>query len=433
MNRIRKLCLAFALAFATLVVPAGARAQEEPRDSDYTREATKFLGLAMMQEDAAQREQMYRDALAALEGGFEEDADNPKFWLTAGQVYAGLGDIENASEAFARATELYPPYEEEIEGDLEAAWIAGFERGVALMDRQSYDSALVVLEAANEMYPNRPEGWLNVGSIYANNKNDAEKAIHAFEMAMAAVDGPLYAQIDSASQAQWQEYAEMSAVNIAQMRGAQGVTEFEAERFEQAEQAFRQAVELNPYSRDFLFNIVQSKYAQAEELEEQIDADSTSTTLEAELAPQLIPLYEELRAEIDRVQEFDPNSADLYQIEALALRRANELKGDTTAAQQGAMAVLQELQALPIDVAQVAIVPSPEGGTAEISGQVRARSAEPGSQVTIRVTLLDRHGETIGQQEFAVTVPEAEQTATFNGSSPAQGNIAGWKYEVVTD
>lgn len=430
MNRIRKLSLAFALVFATLVVPAGAQAQEEPRDSDYTREATKFLGLAMMQEDAAQREQMYQDALAALQGGFEEDAENPKFWLTAGQVYAGLGDIEKASEAFAKATELHPPYEEEIEGDLEAAWMAGFERGVALMDRQSYDSALVVLEAANEMYPNRPEGWLNVGSIYANNKNDVEKAIHAFEMAMNAVDGPLYEQIDSASQGQWQEYAEMSAVNIAQMRGAQGVTEFEAERFEQAEEAFRMAVELNPYSRDFLFNIVQSKYAQTTEIEEQIEADSTA---ESELAPQLIPLYEELRADIQNVKAFDPNSEALYMIEARALRRENELKGDTTTAQQATMTVLQEHQALPVDVDQVSIVPDPEGGTAEITGQVRARSAEPGSQVTIRVTLLDRHGETIGEQEFAVTVPEAEQTATFSGSSPAEGSIAGWKYEVVTD
>lgn len=253
MNRIRNSSLAFALVFATLVVSAGAQAQEEPRDSDYTREATKFLGLAMMQEDAAQREQMYQDALEALQGGFEDDAENPKFWLTAGQVYAGLGDVENASEAFAKATELYPPYEEEIEGEREAAWMTGFERGVELMDRESYDSALVVLEAANEMYPNRPEGWLNLGSIYANNKNDVERAIHAFEMAMNAIDGPLYEQIDSASQAQWQEYAEMSAVNIAQMRGAQGVTEFEAEQFDAAEEAFRQAVEMNPYSRDFLF------------------------------------------------------------------------------------------------------------------------------------------------------------------------------------
>lgn len=427
MSGIRNLSLAFALVFATLVAAAAAQAQE-PKDSKYTEDAEKFLGLAMIQQDPAQREQMYRDALEALQGGFEEDAENPKFWLTAGQVYAGLGDIEKASEAFNKATEMHPPYEEEIEGDLEAAWMAGFERGVAMMDRQSYDSALVVLEAANALYPNRPEGWLNIGSIYANNKNDIEKAVHAFEMAMAAVEGPLYEQIDSASQAQWQDYAEMSAVNIAQMRGVQGVTEFEAEQFEQAEEMFRAAVELNPYSRDYLFNIVQSQYAQTTDLEEQIEADST---VEAELGPQLIPLYEELRAEIEKVKTFDPNNEALYMIEARALRRENELKGDTLAAQQGAMAVLEAHQALPVDVDQVSIVPDPEGASAEITGQVRTRSAAPGSQVTIRVTLLDRHGETIGQQDFSVTVPEADQTAPFGGTAPAEGSIAGWKYEVV--
>ncbi|MGH7576451.1 MAG: tetratricopeptide repeat protein [Longimicrobiales bacterium] len=427
MSGIRNLSLAFALVFATLVAAAATQAQE-PKDSKYTEDAEKFLGLAMIQQDPAQREQMYRDALEALQGGFEEDAENPKFWLTAGQVYAGLGDIEKASEAFNKATEMHPPYEEEIEGDLEAAWMAGFERGVAMMDRQSYDSALVVLDAANALYPNRPEGWLNIGSIYANNKNDIEKAVHAFEMAMAAVEGPLYEQIDSASQAQWQDYAEMSAVNIAQMRGVQGVTEFEAERFEQAEEMFRAAVELNPYSRDYLFNIVQSQYAQTTDLEEQLEADST---VEAELGPQLIPLYEELRAEIEKVKTFDPNNEALYMIEARALRRENELKGDTLAAQQGAMAVLEAHQALPVDVDQVSIVPDPEGASAEITGQVRTRSAAPGSQVTIRVTLLDRHGETIGRQDFSVTVPEADQTAPFGGTAPAEGSIAGWKYEVV--
>lgn len=116
MSGIRNLSLAFALVFATLVAAAAAQAQE-PKDSKYTEDAEKFLGLAMIQQDPAQREQMYRDALEALQGGFEEDAENPKFWLTAGQVYAGLGDIEKASEAFNKATEMHPPYEEEIEGD----------------------------------------------------------------------------------------------------------------------------------------------------------------------------------------------------------------------------------------------------------------------------------------------------------------------------
>lgn len=429
MNGFRGLSLTVSLILSVFLLPAAGEAQENPRDSRYTRDATKFLGLAMMQPDAAEREKMYQDALEALGDGFERDADNPKFWFTAGQVYVGLGEIEKAGEAFAKATELYPEYEAEIEGEMEAAWMAGFERGIELMDQQSFDSALAVFEAANALYPHRPEGWLNVGSIYANNKNDIEQAIHAFEQAIEAVNGPLLEQLDTASQEQWREYEELSAVNIAQMRGAQGVAEFEAERFEEAEAMFRQAAEINPFSRDYLFNIVQSQYARTHQFEDRIEADST---LAAELAPQLIPLYEQMRADIEKVQEFDPNNEALYHIMARATKRQFELAGDAAAAQQGAFEILTRHQELPVDVDQLAITPDAEGATAQISGEITTRSATPGSDLKIKVILLDRQGATIGEEEVTVTAPEPEATATFTVTSQATGQIAGWKYEVST-
>jgi tetratricopeptide (TPR) repeat protein len=418
--------LSIALVVTALFASA-ADAQQKPRDTKYTKDAAKFLGLAMMRPDPAERQKMYQDALIALQEGFEKDAQNPKFWFTAGQAYAGLGQTDKAAEAFNKAVELYPEYAEEVEGEKEQAWMAGFERGVQLMDEQKMDSALLIFEAANAMYPHRPEAWLNVGSIYAN-RGETDRAVQAFEKALEAIRGPMFEKLDSAGQASWKSFEEMSSVNIAQMRGAQGVEKFEAEQFKEAEELFRKAAEMNPHSRDFLFNIVQSKYAQATKLDEQITADASAA---ATVGPELIGIYESVQQDIKKVQEYDPANETLYQIAARSAKRAGELKGDSAAGQQGALALLTELHNLPVDVSDIAIQPGDENTTATINGTIKNRNLAAGAPVKLKFTLLDRQGATIGEQEVTVNAPEKDQTAPFTATTQTTAQVAGWKYQIV--
>jgi tetratricopeptide (TPR) repeat protein len=414
--------LSLALLLSALIAPAAATAQQKPKDTKYTKDAGKFLGLAMMRQDGPDKDKLYQDALNAMQEGFEKDVTNPKFWLTAGQVYAGLGQLDKANEAFNTAVQLYPEYEEEVAGERENAWMVGFSRGVELMDGQNLDQALAMFNAANAIYPHRPEAWLNIGSIYANQGN-TDKAIEAFEKASEAAGGPMLEKLEPEAQAQWKSYQEMSAVNIAQMRGAQGVAAFEQEKYKEAEDLFRKAVEVNPHSRDYLFNIVQARYAQATKLEEQLEQKNTAVT------PDLQQLYAGLKEDIKKVQSYDPNNETLYMILARAHKRQAELAGDTSAAQQGVLAVLTELENIGIEVDALAIQPN-EDNTAQITGTVKNRSKEAGAPVTIKLVLMDRAGATIGEQSVTLNAPEKDQTANFTATAQIKGAVAGWKYVV---
>ena len=123
MIRFGRLNLALALL---LLVPTVASAQ---RDSRYTREASKHIGLAMTRSDEAQRKQMYETALTHLREGMERDGDNAKVWLLAGSVFAALGDMVEADRAFVKAVQMHPAYAEEIAGEREQAWIDAFMPG----------------------------------------------------------------------------------------------------------------------------------------------------------------------------------------------------------------------------------------------------------------------------------------------------------------
>ncbi len=430
--------LSFALILTALTVPAAAAGQQKPKDSKYTKDATRFIGLAMMRQ-TPERQKLYQDALNALREGFEKDAENPKFWFTAGQVYAGLAHLDSATIAFNKAIQLHPPYAADVEGEREAAWVVGFERGVELMDEQKNDEALVVFEAANTMWPHRPEAWMNVGSIYANRGNGA-KAVEAFEKAIEATKGPMLEKLDSMGKAQWKNYAELSAVNVGQLLGAEGVAKFTegeaaADRdaalksFKEAEDLFRRATTVNPHSRDFLFNIVQSAYAQALKFEEQLEATPAA---KAQVAPQLIGIYQALAPDIRKVQTYDPNNDDLYVIMARAAKRRGELAGDTTAAQQGALAILTERDKMPVEIADVAIVPNADNTAAEIKGSVKNKKLTAGAPITIQLTLLDRSGATIGEQQITVNAPAPDASVAFNATTNIAGQIAGWKYQVVS-
>jgi hypothetical protein len=117
---------------------------------------------------------------------------------------------------------------------------------------------------------------------------------------------------------------------------------------------------------------------------------------------------------------------------ARSTKRQHELNGDTLAAQQQTLAILTELEKLPVDVDQVSIVPAADGASAEITGQVKGRSAAPGSMIKLNLTLLDRSGGVIGQQEISVAAPEKEGVLEFKGTAQLNGTIAGWKYQVTT-
>ena len=437
MNHFRGILIAAAVL--SLAVPAAVSAQ---KDSRYTREVSKFLGLALTRPDEASRLEMYQKALEAANEGIAKDADNAKVWLLAGQVHAALNNYAQADSAFERAIAMHPEYAQEVQAEREQAWMTAFNEGVALMDQQDFPGAIAALEAANELYPDRPEGYLNLGSLYANAQR-TEDAVRAFEGAIAAAQSDLAATVPAETQAQWQRYAQLARSNIAQIHGSEGVRLFQAQQFEDAAAAFKRAMDINPHARDFHFNYAQAMFARSQRLEEQKDsadarlaraaaADKAAAQAEVDrLAEEMRPLYNEMIAASEKTLEFDPANEMLYVLIGRAHRMLGALGDEaaTKAGQDRALALLTQREELPVHIGQISMRSEPEATT--VSGAVIGGKAAAGTAVTIRVTLVGLDGNTVGESEVTVTSAGPDAEAPFSVVIPTTGEVAGWKYQVV--
>jgi tetratricopeptide (TPR) repeat protein len=416
--------VSLALVLLLLLLPMAAEAQ---RDNRYTREATKFIGLAMTRQEPGQRTDMYRQAMAQLREAMQQEPNNARVWLLSGQVHAALGEMEEADQAFTRAVELHPQYAEEVAGEREAAWMEAFNAGIELMNAGDYPGAIARMEGAQLIYTQRPEALMNLGALYAN-RGDNPKAAQAFGAAIEAIQGPLAEQLDDDTREAWQRYREMALVNVAQITAAEGVAAFEARDFEAAARHFRQAAEINPYSRDYLYNQVQSLWALAGELEDVVEAAGPEAAGAKARLLELYPQIEELAVETRKV---DPNSELLYLIQARSVRMRGEMgttPAERDAGQRGALQLLQQHDALAVVLDDLAVMM--DGEEVTVSGALKNRKHEAGAPVQVEFTLLGIDGQVIGQEVITVTAPAVEETAEFRASVPLSGELAGWRYAV---
>jgi tetratricopeptide (TPR) repeat protein len=407
-----------------LLLPAAAEAQ---RDSRYTREATKYMGLAMTRQDVAQRTQMYQQAMTHLREGMQQDANNAKVWMLSGTVLAALGEMVEADQAFTRAVEMHPEYAEEVAAERESAWMDAFNEGVAAMSEQDYATAIAKLEAAQVIYKLRPEALMNLGALYAN-QGDTDKAAQAFRDAVEATRGPAFDMIDEETQAAWLRFRDMAVLNVAQLAAADGVQAFEARDFEAAARHFGEAAEMNPHSRDYIYNYVQSLWARAGDLEDVVEESGPEA---ASAKATLLELYPEIERVAAEVRKADPNNELLYLIHARAVRMRGDMAGTPAAkdaGQQGALRLLQEHEALQVAVDDVIVMP--EGEVASVSGQVKNRKHAPGSPVQIEFTLIGLDGSVVGQHVISIEAPEPDAVKPFEGTIPVTGELAGWRYVV---
>jgi len=437
---------AFALAVLFALPSAGA-AQKEPPDTKELKDAQKFLGLAMMQSAPEKKKPLYEQAMTPLKLAMAKNPENAKVWLYAGQVYVGLSDFLGADSAFKKAEALHPAYAEDIAGEREVAWVEAFNAGIQAMD-QNADEAIKQLELAELMYPHRPEAKMNLGALYAQ-KNQSEKAVQAFEGAIASTNGPLKEKLKPEDQANWKRYADMAKMNIAQIRGAEGVEEFNAQRWEAAAAKFQQAAQVNPYARDYWFNLGQAYYAQVGGLEEKRDSLLAAETAlkkvkgkeaeakvkadeAAKLSAQMLPLYAKIIELFEKTMQLDPANQTSYDLIGRSQKLTGDLAADAaqkTQWQNKALATFQAREALAFEVEGLTAVAQENQAT--IKGTVKALKAAPGSPIKFRITLLGIDGSTVGQQEVTVAAPATGQTAPFEAKAAVTGEVAGWKYEVL--
>jgi tetratricopeptide (TPR) repeat protein len=425
MKRYAASLLALGLVCA---VPAAANAQ---KDNKYTKEASKFIGLAMARPDAEARKPLYEQALAQLQQGMAtKDSLNAKLYLLAGQALVGLNQFLAADSAFDKAAALHPPYAEEIGGEREQGWILAFNVGADLMNQGKLPEAIAMLEQAQVVYAERPEGLMNLGALYSN-QGDLDKAATAFVDARKAIKGPLAEKLDSAGKAQWARFDDMAQINLSQLEGQRGVNAFQAKDFAAASVAFKKARALNPYSRDYVFNLSQAIWAQASAIEAKLDSlpEAQKAAAKKQAAAELIALYEALDTVAGGVLGIDPTNELVYVIMARSHRMIGEYSGDPAklaSAQVETVRLLEEREKLPVELSEIMV--SANEGVATVRGSLKNRNLAVGGTTAVKFTLYGIDGRVLGEQVINITVPEKEQTGSFEGTIPVTGEIAGWRY-----
>src|SRR5690606_27092555 len=152
----------------------------------------------------------------------------------------------------------------------------------------------------------------------------------------------------------------------AELVGREGLSEdqlfqigaglFEAGRYDGAVDAFRKAVALNPFSRDAHFNLAQSLYQRAQELQPEEGAGAPP--------PELRGVLEELIRASEQTRAVDPSNRDLLRMMAYSYRGLGNMAADAAEKERWedeVTKIAQEYEAVAFEVYDIGFAREDDG------------------------------------------------------------------------
>ena len=462
------------------IAASTAHAQNRPGHNRDTREAERAIGLALIQSDPAQRERHYRSALEAALRAVQQDARNATGWLMAGRAYAGLGDLAGADSAFRYAEELHPPYADELVGEREAAWAQAYNLAADAYQRGDVAASIELFELADRLSRKWPYALVVLGWLHSQ-QGDNERALNAYRSAIEVFSRGVPADATAEQAEEWRarhadavqeagrlliaagQTAEAEAVyraflqtnpghvgamiGLAQVAGGEeadrlyaelvrqeGLSEqqlfqigaglYEAGRYDGAVEAFRKAVALNPYSRDAHFNLAQSLYQRARQLQPEEGAGAPP--------PEFRGVLEEMIRAAEQTRALDPNNRDLFRMLAYSYRGLSNLASNQAekARWEGEVTkIAQQYEEVPFEIFDIGFVQ--DGSDIQMNGTLENLKLAKGATVRLRVSVLGEGGAVVGSDDVEVRVPAPGETVAFSATLSTSGTIRGWKYEVL--
>lgn len=428
MKRIAGLTLALLLTLA--LVPQMAQAQT-PRANEFTREAENRMAMAMIRSDAAEKARLYQEALDAALEGLRADPTHALLWQMAGDAHVGVGNFTEALDAYRKAVEFYPEYESEVAEKREAAWVEAFNAGVAHLQANEFEAAAEDMAAAHGFYKGRPEAMFYLGGVHAQLGN-LEDAGRYYRELLTFLDSPAARttlEEEPEKQAEWDEFRATAENTLTQLQAADAVAAYQSGDYDAAVAGFRQQLQANPYDRDMRFMVFTGLYEKARGMLPQLQ-DATPE----EQASQLDPLFADIVAEGERLLRMDPANSAVLQILAqvrTARSRYQATEEAQAALRNEALAILTQREELPVFLDQVGVTQT-SASSADVQGGVIGNTAQAGSTVRIRMTLLGEGGTEVGAKVLEVTAPAPNDPIGFTDTIPVSGPVVGWKYEIVS-
>ncbi len=402
-------------------------------------------------EKSAQLTQARQALTTAIRG--EGQAQNPAAWYYLARVDLLLGDARGVDTAFTMAQSLNSSCEFDINTYRQNSWAAVANPGLEMLRANQIDSALALFREANQLFREMPHVFSYMGVAFANS-NTADSAAVYFARALEIAEkdtaftedrntaalnlGLMYARLErhqeaittlrkylgwaptdtDARKALAQEFRaagqedsakavenamieEFSKTNLDSLDTADlmsvGVAAFNAQRYPEAENAFKKAVQRNPWSRDARYNLANAYFAQKKNAE--------------------------LIAESTELLKIEPMSVDVLRLLAQGQRG---LKQD-----EAVVKTAERLVALPFSIEVTAFS---MGRSARLQGEATGRAPMDPRGTPLKIApmvlvfeFIDSGGKVISSKE--VTIPalkEGEKSPiTVDGAGT---EISGWRY-----
>jgi tetratricopeptide (TPR) repeat protein len=395
-----------------------------------------------------------------LEGIGGGQADNAAAWYYLARVYLHQGDIGGVDSAFSKAQALEESCEIDINQYRQNSWAGLANAGLELQRAGDVEGAIKLFRDANRLFQELPHVASNMGVLFANSGQDDSAAVYfaqavAIAEKAAETDTSLIADrnanalnlslmyqrlekhqdaikvlqkylswdpanidarkalaqsyrgagmADSAQAIESAMIAEMSKRDLDSLDTSDilniGVAAFNAQRYDEAVDAFAKAVSRNPYSRDAVYNLANAYLA----LENHAKVVETASKL----------------------AELEPMNEDVWRL----LGQGHRGLGDSAQVLEAA----KKLVALPVTIEMTSFQLGRDG--AKLAGTAVGRepmdatgkAIEP-KPVQLVVEFLDVSGTVIDSEE--VTVPVVPTGQSHQIAVDATGkDIAAWRYRV---
>ena len=388
---------------------------------------------------------------------------NPAAWYYLGRIYLQQGDIIGADTALARASQMAPACDKEINAYRQNAWVALIKGGNTFEEQKNLDSALVLYRQAGMMLHTSAIPYYQAANVF-NTKGQPDSAAAYFGKAVAAAahatdttevnirnrsafnQGALllnsqkypesvkafeqylqwvpndneakrglagaYRGAGDVAKAQALEQQVVAAGGTAGAAAAGGgagtgstdlmnigVNFYNEKKYADAATAFEKVVQAEPYNRDALFNL-------------------TNTYLALKDGPKLL-------ATAQKLAELEPLNENVLKLVGEGYKQSKQVNE--------AVSTAEKVLALPIDVKVNEFAPSASGATLSATATGRAAQTAAGKPippkpVTLTFEFLNASGGVVGSQDVQVPALPAGASQEVKAAGQGQG-ISGYRYK----
>ena len=416
------------------------------------RDAQNKLRDGHEEDDAEKRAKALDESMQMTLGAITTDPGSPAAWYLLARNYLVRGDLAGADSAFTKVEQMQPDCDIDTRQYRQNAWMQLANEGISKQQEGDNDSTLILLRAASQIFRGLPHVFENMGILFANN-GMVDSAAYYFRQALdvSRGDSTLFTNrnssalnlalmnqrlgrhdeaiatlreflswnvndtdarrslaysfreagmVDSADvieQALVGEFASMDLDSLSFIDlMAVGVTQFNAEEYDQAAMIFTKLMERNPWSRDAVYNLANTLLA----LEDQ----------------------ERLTEVSKRLVEIEPLNEDAYRLLGQGYRDRS---------QDSLVATAEALVGLPV---HVEITGFQIGSTSRIDGVATGREAndptgaiKPPEALTLVFEFLDEKGGVVSSQEIEVPALNPTQEFALHAEASKPG-IVSWRY-----